>query len=456
MLSSNATSKINKNSEREEDLVVYERGSNDNIIRRVSFAVDQKLINGFTPAYFGTVMGTGVSSCILYKFPYASRWLEICGCVMFGIGVAFLLVTIVCFVASILRYPKKFAAYNSDPTIAPFMGGLPMGFNTLINFLYYLTGEKWIMAIWVLWWISVVVALYTGCIVFYNAFLAKKKSSSNYLNPKDIHAALLMPSVAFTVSASTANLLVADLPSLNLQVITMIVSYILWSNGIMLTLIILSIYYWKLVIHKIPATNLVFTSFLPAGAVGQGAFCINLFGNNVYDLMIKHNDSIFSSHYLHFPVELDLSSVDTLGVGISVGQVVLIATAMMSLALISFGYFSTYIAIVSSISKIRPFTKNYNLDYAYNPSNLNPFNRMFTGLIAFNKSYWAMTFPFGTMAICCNELSKTFGGLKAFRVIATIYAVALLIVTIGCICGVVYKIVYFAKYAIYNTNYEKI
>lgn len=133
-----------------------------------------------------------------------------------------------------------------------------------------------------------------------------------------------------------------------------------------------------------------------------------------------------------------------------------IATAMMSLALISFGYFSTYIAIVSSISKIRPFTKNYNLDYAYNPSNLNPFKRMFTGLISFNKSYWAMTFPFGTMAICCNELSKIFGGLKAFRVIATIYAVALLIVTIGCICGVVYKIVYFAKYAIYNTNYEKI
>ena len=455
-MSSNATAKTNKSFERESALAIYERDSNDSIIRRVSFAVDQKLIKGFTPAYFGSVMGSGVSSCVLYKFPYPSKWLEICGCIMFGIGVALLLVTIACFIVSILRYPKNFAAYHSDPTIAPFVGGLPMGINTLINFLYYLTEKKWIIGIWVLWWISVVLALYTGCIVFYSAFLAKRTSSSNYLNPKDIHAAFLMPSVAFTVSASTANLLVADLPSLNLQVITLIISYIMWSNGIILTLIILSIYYWKLFIHRIPATNLVFTSFLPAGAVGQGAFCINLFGNNVYDLMIKHSDSIFSSHYLHFPVELDLSSVDSLSVGTSVGLVVLITTAMISLALISFGYFSTYIAVVSSVSKIYPFTKNYNLDYAYNPSTLNPFKRKFTGLIAFNKSYWAMTFPFGTMTICCNELSKTFGGLKAFRVIATIYAVALLIVTIGCICGVVYKILCFAKYAIYNTNYEEI
>lgn len=107
MLSSNATAETNKNSAREQDVVICERESNNNITGRLIFAVDQKLIKGFTPAYFGAVMGTGVSSCILYKFPYPSRGLEICGCIMFGIGVAFLLVTIVCFVASTLRYPKK-------------------------------------------------------------------------------------------------------------------------------------------------------------------------------------------------------------------------------------------------------------------------------------------------------------------------------------------------------------
>ncbi|CUM46507.1 uncharacterized protein AC631_04794 [Debaryomyces fabryi] len=455
MLSSNATGETHQSSEREKDLEIYVRDLKGSIIGRLCYEVDQKLIKGFTPAYFGTIMGIGVSSCVLYKFPYPSRWLEICGCIIFGVGVAFFLVIIICFVAFVLRYPKKFAAYTCDPAIAPFMGGLPMGFNTLINFVYYLTGKEWIIGVWVLWWMSVILALYTGCVVFYAAFIAKKESSSNYLNPKDINAALLMPNVAFTVSASTGNLLVVDLPSLNLQIITMIVSYILWSSGIILTFIILSIYYWKLFVHKIPATNLVFTSFLPAGAVGQGAFCINLFGNNMNNLIVQHHTTILSSHYLHFPGELDLSSVDTLGVGISIGQVALLMTAMMCLSLISFGFFSTYIAIISSISKIRPFTKNYNLDHTYKPSTLNSFTNLFTGFIKFNKSYWAMTFPLGTMAISCNELSKSFGGLKTLQVIATIYAVALLIVTIGCIFGVMYKIGYFANYALYGTNYEK-
>mmetsp|Transcript_5901 Transcript_5901/g.7211 ORF Transcript_5901/g.7211 Transcript_5901/m.7211 type:complete len:457 (+) Transcript_5901:1023-2393(+) len=456
MLFSIVKADTNKNSEKDQDLAIYEGDSNDNIIGRLCYEVDQKLIKGFTPAYFGTIMGIGVSSCVLYNFPYPSRWLEICGLILFGIGVAFFLVIVACFVAFLLRYPKKFAAYTYDSAIAPFMGGLPMGFNTLINFIYYLAGKEWIIGIWVLWWISVVLALYTGCVVFYAAFIAKRGSSSNYMNPKDIHAAILMPNVALTVSASTGNLMVVDLPSLNLQIITMIVSYILWSSGIILTFIILSIYYWKLFVHKIPATNLVFTSFLPAGAVGQGAFCINLFGNNVNDLIVQHHSTVLSSHYLHFPGDLDLSSVNSLTVGVSVGQVVLIVSAMICLFLVSFGYFSTYIAAISCISKTLPFTKNYNIDCAYNPSNLNSFKKLLTGFIAFNRTYWAMTFPLGTMVLSNNELSKSFGGLRAFRVIATIYAVALLIITIGCICGVLYKIVCFAKYTLYGTCYEKI
>ena len=96
------------------------------------------------------------------------------------------------------------------------------------------------------------------------------------------------------------------------------------------------------------------------------------------------------------------------------------------------------------------------MDCAYNSTSLNRIKKLLTGLIAFNRTYWAMTFPLGTMVLSNNELSKSFGGLRAFRVIATMYAVALLIITIGCICGVIYKIVCFAKYTLYGTCYEKI
>lgn len=423
---------------------------------RLRHVVDQKLIKGFSPAFFVPVMGTGVSSDILYKFPYPARWLEICGYIMFGIAVLLFIGLLVCFIASIWRYPSKWTAYHFDPSVAPYMGALPMGFNTLVNFLYYLTGSSWIIGIWVLWWISVAASLYTACVVFYGAFLAKRNLGPNYMDPKELHATLLLPIVTLTVAASAGNLFVPDLPSVDLQLISMVVSYILWSNAISLAAIIITTYYWKLFVYKIPPTKLVFTSFLPVGVLGQGGFCIMLFGRNVKTLLLKHHSTIFTSHYLIDSSGLDFSAVDTLGVSSSMGYAILIVTAMVCLFLVSFGYFSTYIAVVSCFSKVRPFTKNYNPNCTYNPPSDHFIRRLLKGLIVFNRTYWAMTFPLGTMALSNNELSKLFGGLRAFRMMATIFSVALFVITLGCICGLIYKFFFFTKYTLYGTCYEKI
>lgn len=453
MMSLNASESTEKDIERKQNLLITKGESNLSILRRFGVAIDQTLIKGFTPGLFVTVMGPGVSSCILYNFPYPSRWLEICGCIMFGVAVIFLIATLTCFVVSLWRYPKKFASYTSDPKTAPYMGCLSMGYNTLVNFLYFLT-ENWAIGIFVLWWISVILALYTAFIVFYSSFLAKQKSKSNYLDPKDLHTTLLLPMVTLIVSASSANLFALELPSVNLQIMTMIISYIMWSIGIMMATIIISVHYWRLFVFKIPPTNLIFTTFLPSGVCGQSSYFILLFGNNIYKLLVKHHDTLLSSHFLHIPGYMDISSVNTLEISISMGQVVLITAAMVGLFLLSFGYFCTYVAVISCISKIPPFTNNYNLEYAYNPLSQNPFTRIFTGFIAFNRTYWAMTFPLGTMALSNHQLAENFGGLEAFRVMATIYDVALLVITVGCICGVVYKIICFSKCVFNGTDYK--
>ena len=66
-----------------------------------------------------------------------------------------------------------------------------------------------------------------------------------------------------------------------------------------------------------------------------------------------------------------------------------------------------------------------------------------------------MTFPLGTMALSNHQLAENFGGLEAFRVMAaTIYDVALLVITVGCICGVVYKIICFSKCVFNGTDYK--
>lgn len=98
-----------------------------------------------------------------------------------------------------LKYLQKLEAYHN-------------------NYANSLTETRWIRFL-VLSWIT--------------AFLAKGKSGASYLDPKDLHATLL-PTVTLTVSAFTANLFILDLPTLSIQIVTMFVSYIIWSNGISL------------------------------------------------------------------------------------------------------------------------------------------------------------------------------------------------------------------------------
>ena len=50
-----------------------------------------------------------------------------------------------------------------------------------------------------------------------------------------------------------------------------------------------------------------------------------------------------------------------------------------------------------------------------------------------------MTFPLGTMALSNSQLHRVFNHLKAFRVVGTAYAVALIIIVLVCLAGCVYS-----------------
>lgn len=58
-----------------------------------------------------------------------------------------------------------------------------------------------------------------------------------------------------------------------------------------------------------------------------------------------------------------------------------------------------------------------------------------------------MTFPVGTMVLANGEIYSLFNGMEAFRYISVIYAVVVIIVTLGCLCGVLYNIGKAIKFA---------
>lgn len=397
------TNNNNTNINMDKDDSIYTRDSNygDDVpfFYRLKGLIFDEFIKAFSPVYFVSIMGTGISSSLLYHFPYPAEWLEICSYIMFGITCICFIVTTTLFILQCWYFPGRFKAYHVDTAQAVFMGCYSMGYITIVNFIENITDGRHTIFVWVLWWIAVFSAIYTAFLIVYLSFMSK-------LNEVDLdaklNATLLLPIVAITVVSSSGHQLELKLPTTNQMVVTMIVSFMLWCLSISLAFMIMTIYLHRLIVHKIPPTNLIFTSFLPVGFLGQSSYSVMLFGVNLHQLI---------------PEELMW------------GKILLCICGFFSVFLLSFGYFQTFVAIMSIFSKIKPFAKSPN------PTHTNKY-----GLLKIHKGFWAMTFPLGTMSLSNTELGKGVIGdypLLTFKVMGAIFAAACILITCACTIGAV-------------------
>lgn len=397
--------------------------------------VDTKLLENFVPAYFVCVMATGISAAILYRFPFPAHWLKVLGVIMWSVGIFFFITQTVLMVCSVIKYPQNFIKFHADPKVAPFMGCFAMGYNALVNLLYFITGDSWIIGIFVLWWLSVFFCLYTACIVFYFCFLVKSKTSST-IGSDGLHATLLLPIVALTVTSSAGELFVMDLPNVQLQVLTILVSFVLWACAIAMSFIVLTLIFYKYIIHKVPNTTMMFTTFIPIGFLGQGAFSVLLCGDNLHKLITTNVEALKVLPFVSSVTNL----VDIENSAVMLANISLISCAFFGLFLMSFGYFNTFVAVATVLSKV--FTKNPNPNHCCNYES--GWKKFFNGCIKYNQGFWAMTFPLGTMAISNTEFGNIFE-LETFKVIGAIYGVATVLVTTGCCLGFLYHVYKYFK-----------
>lgn len=402
-----------------------------------------KLHNRFVtnchPADFASVMGTGVSANILYNFPFPRPWLLTLGIVVGILSTtlfAFLLAT---HMLAVTRDPSLFTRMHRDPTYAPFMGAFVMGYTSLVMFLHAVMGKRHIMASWVLFWIVSAGSVYTAFITLFFLCIAKCRNAKNYLELSQITLAFLLPVVTLTVASSCGQLVAPDLPCTHMQVTTMVVSLIMWSVAMCLAFIIVTINFWRFVVYKAPHSGQVLTMFFPIGYTGQGAYGILLFGRNCMALIMEHA--------LDFPLSPYASGLGpALGLAASASTPAMLSTSifvvclMFAVALMSFGYFLTVLAVLSAMSKMPPFCRKPNDQFTYTTASSSRWKRPFVGLLRFHRGFWSMTFPLATMSLANAELYRTFNGMKAFRFIAVIYAGIVFLVVLGCLVGIVYRL----------------
>lgn len=85
-------------------------------------------------------------------------------------------------------------------------------------------------------------------------------------------AVWLLPIVTTVVAAATGGIVADVIDNPYHALWTVIVSYVLWGIGVPLAMMVLSIYFQRLALHKLPPKEVIVSMFLPMGPLGQGGY----------------------------------------------------------------------------------------------------------------------------------------------------------------------------------------
>jgi tellurite resistance protein TehA-like permease len=93
------------------------------------------------------------------------------------------------------------------------------------------------------------------------------------VSPEKLTAACLLPAVSCVVAASTGGQ-VAQMEALEPHeaLWTLLTSYCCWAIGFFVGLMILCIYFYRLLLFKLPSQEVVVSVFLSLGPLGQGSY----------------------------------------------------------------------------------------------------------------------------------------------------------------------------------------
>lgn len=84
------------------------------------------------PSFFSINMGTGITSILLYNFPYPAHWLRIVGTIIFVLNIAVFCLLALGNTARYVKYRGVFRATVTHPLAGMFWGCLPMGLATIV------------------------------------------------------------------------------------------------------------------------------------------------------------------------------------------------------------------------------------------------------------------------------------------------------------------------------------
>ncbi|OJJ48034.1 hypothetical protein ASPZODRAFT_64184 [Penicilliopsis zonata CBS 506.65] len=338
----------------------------------------REIVVTFSPAWFTVSMGTGIVSILLYYIPFTARWLYYLSIVFFILNTVLFFSILFMLILRLFLAPGSWRSILHNPSQAPFISTLPISLSTLVEMWVFICvpilGDWARTMAWILWMVNAVIAVaVTTSLTF---FLITKSS----LNSLDMFNAVQLLPIAATIVASGVGAEVAGIIlDAHRAAAIVVASYVLWGMATPLAGVILVLYYQRLIVHKLPATEVIVTSLLPLSPLGFGSYSIMYLGK-VARTVFPETDILDSA----------------------AGQAAYLFGFFIALIMWSFGITWLVLAI-AAIYRTWPFS--------------------------FNMGWWGFTFPTGVFAASTIQIGLEMHSVF-FRVLGTVFSAAVIILWI--------------------------
>ncbi|QBR03899.1 TDT family transporter [Paraburkholderia pallida] len=226
------------------------------------------IIRQFTPNWFAMTMGNGIVFLVLFALPAHFAGQKELAHTLWGLDIVLYATFAAMFVARWIFYPETIRPMLHHPLQSMFLGAIPMGLAPIINGIVLFAGPNLgdgaYAVAYPLWCFDAVLSVVVAIGVPYLMFTEQSHAFER------MTAVLLLPIVAPEVAAASAATLAPHLPAETARAVIG-AGYVLWAISVPLAFSVLTLVFFRLVIHKLPHRDLGPSSWLTLGPIGTGA-----------------------------------------------------------------------------------------------------------------------------------------------------------------------------------------
>lgn len=225
-------------------------------------------IRQFTPNWFAVTMGNGIVFLVLAALPVHFAGQRALAASLWGADIVLYIVFAAMLAARWLLFPETVKPLLHHPIQSMFLGAIPMGLAPLINGIVLFAAQRFGTSAYALayglWGFDALLAVAVAIGVPYLMFTEQSHAFER------VSAVLLLPIVAPEVAASSGAVLAPHMPAETARFMIG-AGYALWAISVPLAFSVLTIVFFRLVIHKLPHRDLGPSSWLTLGPIGTGA-----------------------------------------------------------------------------------------------------------------------------------------------------------------------------------------